>query len=128
MNKEYEGSVWENNPFIDGLFEYMDSPRGQLSDEVREVVWQLLEKVDADATHRTLIWEDERRLSIEESVQRIHGDYPEYPVELIEASLISWLEMEFAPETYSQEQLDELDRLTEKGVNDHYDQHQTALK
>jgi hypothetical protein len=128
MNKEYEGSVWENNPFIDGLFEYMDSPRGQLSDEVREVVWQLLEKVDVDATHRTLIWEDERRLSIEESVQRIHGDYPEYPVELIEASLISWLEMEFAPETYSQEQLDELDRLTEKGVNDHYDQHQTALK
>ena len=128
MNKEYEGSVWENNPFIDGLFEYMDSPRGQLSDEVREVVWQLLEKVDVDATHRTLIWEDERRLSIEESVQRIHGDYPEYPVELIEARLISWIEMEFAPETYSQEQLDELDRLTEKGVNDHYDQHQTTLK
>ena len=128
MNKEYEGSVWENNPFIDGLFEYMDSPRGQLFDEVREVVWQLLEKVDVDATHRKLIWEDERRLSIEESVQRIHGDYQEYPVKLIEARLISWLEMEFAPETYSQEQLDELDRLTEKWVNDHYDQHQTALK
>jgi hypothetical protein len=128
MNKEYEGSVWENNPFIDGLFEYMDSPRGQLSDEVREVVWQLLEKVDVDATHRKLIWEDERRLSIEESVQRIHGDYQEYPVELIEARLISWLEIEFALETYSQEQLDELDRLTEKWVNDHYDQHQTALK
>jgi hypothetical protein len=128
MNKEYEGCVWENNPFIDGLFEYMDSPRGQLSDVVREVVWQLLEKVDVDATHRKLIWEDERRLSIEESVQRIHGDYQEYPVELIEARLISWLEMEFAPETYSQEQLDELDRLTEKWVNDHYQQHQTALK
>ena len=128
MNKEYEGRVWENNPFIDGLFEYMDSPRGQLSDEVREVVWQLLEKVDVDATHRKLIWEDGRRLSIEEFVKRIHGDYPEYPVELIEARLISWLELEFAPETYSHEQLDELDRLTEQWVNDHYDQHQTALK
>ena len=128
MNKDHKGSVWENNPFIDGLFEYMDSPRAQLSGEVREVVWQLLEKVDVDATHRKLIWENGKRLSIDESVQRIHADYPEFPVELIEARLISWLEMEFAPNTWSQEQLDELDRLTEKWVNDHYDQHQTPLK
>jgi len=27
--------------------------------------------------------------------------------------------MEFAPETYSQDQLDELDRLTEKSVDDY---------
>ena len=105
MNKDHKGSVWENNPFIDGLFEYMDSPRAQLSGEVREVVWQLLEKVDVDATHRKLIWENGKRLSIDESVQRIHADYPEFPVELIEARLISWLEMEFAPNTWSQEQL-----------------------
>ena len=98
MNKEHEGSVFENNPFIDGLFEWMDSPRGKLSDEVREAVWQGLEKVDVDATHRKLIWEDGRRLSIDESVQRIHGDYPDFPVELIEIYLIAWLEMEFAPQ------------------------------
>ncbi|MEA2080436.1 MAG: hypothetical protein U9P00_11375 [Pseudomonadota bacterium] len=61
MNKEHEGSVFENNPFIDGLFEWMDSPRGKLSDEVREAVWQGFEKVDVDATHRKLIWEDGRR-------------------------------------------------------------------
>jgi hypothetical protein len=29
-----------------------------------------------------------------------------------------WLQMEFAPETYSQDKLDELDRLTEKWVDD----------
>ncbi len=128
MNKEYEGSVWGNNPFIDGLFEWMDSPRGQLSDEVREATWHGLEKVGVDATHHKLIWEDGRRLSIDESVQRILGDYPDLPVELIETHLIAWLEMEFAPKTYSQEQIDELDRLTEKWVNDHYSQRQTALK
>lgn len=120
MNKEHEGSLFENNPFIEALFEWMDSPRGQLSDEVREATWQILEKVDVDATNRKLIWEDGGRLSIDESVQRIHGDYPEWPVELIETHLIAWLEMEFAPKTYSQESLDELDRLTEKWVNDHY--------
>ena len=128
MNKDYEGSVWENNPFIEELFEWMDSPRGQLPDEVREAAWQILEKVDVDAANRKLIWDDGRRLSIDESVQRIHGDYPELPVELIETHLIAWLEMEFAPKTYSQEQLDELDRLTEKWVNDHYGQRQTASK
>jgi hypothetical protein len=36
--------------------------------------------------------------------------------------------MEFAPKTYSKEQLDELDQLTEKWVNDYYGQRQTALK
>ena len=128
MNKEYEGSVWENNPFIDELFEWMDSPRGQLSDEVREAAWHSLEKVDVDATHRKLIWEDGKQLSIDESVQRIYGDFPDFPVELIETHLVAWLEMEFAPKTYSQEQMDELDRLTEKWVNDHNGQRQTTLK
>ena len=119
MGKENEFSVWDNNPFIDGLFEYMDSPRGQLADEVREVTWQLLEKVDVDARKRKLIWEDGRRLSIDESGQCIHALCPEYPVDLIEGRLISWLEGEFAPKSYSQEQLDELDQLTEKWVDDH---------
>jgi hypothetical protein len=88
----------------------------------------LLGKVDVDATHRKLVWEDGRRLSIDESVQRVLGDYPDFPVELIETHLIAWLEMEFTPKTYSQEQIDELDRLTEKWVNNHYSQRQTAIE
>jgi hypothetical protein len=119
MNKKNESSVWENNSFIDGLFEYMDSPEGQLADEVREVTWQLLAKVDVDAKKRKFIWEDGQRLSIAESAQRIHAECPDYPVDLMEFSLISWLESVFAPESYSQEQLDELDRLTEAWVDDH---------
>jgi hypothetical protein len=119
VSKENEFSVWENNPFIEGLFEYMDSPRGQLADEVREVTWQMLETVDVDAADRKLIWEDGRRLSIDESVQRIHAECPEYPVDLIEGRLISWLEMEFTPKGYSQEQMDAMDRLTEEWVDDH---------
>ena len=99
--------------------EYMSSPRGQLSDEVREVTWQILEEVDVDAADRKLIWDDGKRLSIDESVQRIHQEYPEYPVDLIEARVVSWLEMEFTPEVWTQDQMDELDRLTEAWVDDH---------
>jgi hypothetical protein len=119
MNKKREESLFDDNPFIEGLMEYMSSPRGQLSDEVREVTWQILEEVDVDAADRKLIWGDGNRLSIDESVQRIHQEYPEYPVDLIEARIVSWLEMEFTPEAWSQDQMDELDRLTEAWVDDH---------
>ena len=112
-------SIFENNPFIEGFAEGMDSSDGELSDEVRELTWQSLKNVDVDASARTLIWKDGKRLSIDESVQRIHADYPKFPLDLIETQLIGWLEMEFAPESYSQEQLDELDRLTEEWIDDH---------
>jgi hypothetical protein len=119
MNKKRKESLFENNAFIEGLMEHMSSPRGQLSDEVREVTWQILEEVDVDAADRKLIWDDGKRLSIDESVQRIHQEYPEYPVDLIEARVVSWLEMEFTPEVWTQDQMDELDRLTEEWVDDH---------
>ena len=112
-------SIFENNPFIEGFAEWMDSPEGQLSDEVRELTWQSLKNVDVDASARKLIWEDGKRLSIDESVQRIHADYPQLPLDLIETQLIGWLEMEFAPESYSREQLDELDRLAEEWIDEH---------
>ena len=106
----------------------MGSPEGQLSNEVSDAVWMLLEKTDVDAKNRKLIWEDGKRLSITESAQRIHADYPDFPLEMIEEHLIGWLEMEFAPPTYSQEQLDELDRLTEEWVDDHERQAEVAQK
>jgi hypothetical protein len=120
MKKQSEWSIFENNPFIEGLFEWMDSPEGQLSDEVRDLAWQSLQNVDVDASDRKLVWDDGKRLSIDESVQRIHREYPEFPLDLIEDHLIGWLEMEFAPQSYTQEQLDELDQLTEAWIDDHY--------
>jgi hypothetical protein len=119
MGKEKEFSVWEDNPFIEGLFEFMASPEGELADEVREVTWQLLEKVDVDATDRRLIWADGCRLTIDESVRRLHEHCPDYPVDLIEDCLIVWIEGEFIPENYSQEQMDELDRLTGEWIEDY---------
>ena len=73
-----------------------------------------------DAKQRKLIWPDGKRLDLDESVQNIHTDYPEFPRELIESRLISWLDTEYAPPSYSPEQLDELDQLTERWINDHF--------
>jgi hypothetical protein len=105
--------------FIDDFLSYMISPRGELADEAREIAWGLLKRADVDATNRQIIWEDGERLSISASAQRIHDEHTDFPIDLIETHVICWLEMEFAPPTYTPEQLDELDRLTEAWVEDH---------
>jgi hypothetical protein len=120
MKTQKKANLPDCNPFVDGFLDWMDSPDGELSIEVMDTVFALLEKVDVDAKARKLIWADGTRLSIDESVQRIYADYSQFPAERIEGRLISWLEMGYAPENYSQQQLDELDRLTERWIKDHY--------
>jgi len=114
-----EQHPFENNPFIEALFEHIHSPEGELYSEMSETLWPLLQKLQVDAKQRKLIWPDGKRLDLDESVQHIQTDYPDFPRELIESRLISWLDAEYAPESYSPEQLDELDRLTERWINDH---------
>lgn len=128
MGKQHDKHPFEDNPFLEGFAGWMDSPEGELSSEVLDAVWMLLEKVDVDAKSRKIIWEDGKRLSITESVQRIHAGCPDFPLELIETHLIGWLEMEFAPPTSSQEELDELDRLTENWIEDHERRAEAARK
>ena len=127
-DKGQEQHPFEDNPFLEGLMDWMGSPEGELSSEVSDAVWMLLEKADVDAKNRKIIWEDGQRLSITESVQRLHADHPDFPLELIETHLIGWLEMGFAPPTYSQKQLDQLDQLTEKWIEDHERQAKAAQK
>jgi hypothetical protein len=110
----------EGNPFEDGFGDWMDSPDGEQSMEVMDTVFALLEDVDVDAKARQLIWPDGQRLSIDESVQRIHAEYSQFPAARIEDRLISWLEMGYVPENYSEQQLDQLERLTERWIKAHY--------
>jgi hypothetical protein len=110
----------ENNPFLDGFLDWMDSPDGEQSMEVMDTVFALLEDVDVDAKARQLIWPDGQRLSIDESVQRIHAEYSQFPADRIEDRVISWLEMGYVPENYSEQQQDELDRLTERWIKAHH--------
>ena len=128
MGKREPKHLFEDNPFLDGFAEWMGSAEGQLSGEALDVIWVLLETAHVDANKRKIIWEDGQRLSITESVQRIHADHPDFPPELIEEHLIGWLQMEYAPPDYSEKQLDELDRLTETWVDDHERQAEAAGK
>ncbi|MEJ2419926.1 MAG: hypothetical protein P8Y45_24005 [Exilibacterium sp.] len=97
----------------------MVSPYGQLSSEVLENVWDVLKEVGVDAENQKLIWSGGARLSIDESVQRIHVEFADFPTDLIEAHLIGWLEQVYEPEVYTQAQMNELDELVDQWVDSH---------
>jgi hypothetical protein len=118
VGKRREKHPFEDNPFAEGLLDWMGSPEGQRSIEVSDTLWELMDNVQLDARRRELIWPEAQRLSLEQSVQRIHKEHPSCPRERIESFLISWLE-NYAPEGYSQEQLDQLDQLTEQWIDDY---------
>src|SRR5258708_6441321 len=82
----------------------------------------------SDPRERKFIWPDAKLRDLEQSGQRIQKQYSDFPRDQIEEFLIDWIDMGYAPEHYSQAQLDELDRLTERWVADHLRRAKTAKK
>ena len=92
MGKQRDKHPFEGNALIDGLLDWMGSPEGQLSIEVSDTLWELMENVQLDARRRELIWPEAGRLSLEQSTMRLQKEYPHFPLARIESFLISWLE------------------------------------
>ena len=117
---------FEDSAFVEGLLDWMDSPAGQHSIEALDLVFGEMDHVDVDAKQRKIVWTDGKWLSIEESAERLHADYPDIPRDLIEDHLVGWLE-NCAPESYSEQQLEEFDRLMELWLED-YERKQRAAR
>ena len=106
---------FEDNPVIDGFLEWMDAPEGQQSIEALDLVFDALEHAGVDAKQRKIVWDDGKRLSIEQSV---HAEHPDVPRDLIETHVLGRRES-CAPASYSERQLEELDRLIEPWLDDY---------
>jgi hypothetical protein len=104
------------NPFLDGLTDWMDSPEGQLNDEARETVWPVLDAAQIDAQRQQIIWPDATPLSIQQAVQCLYESYPHLGETLIEDKVIAWLEMEYSPDNYSPKQMKELERQIDRWI------------
>jgi hypothetical protein len=114
----YDSPLGEN-PFLEGLSQWLDSPEGELADEAREVVWPLLDAAQIDVEHGTITWPEAKPLDIQQSVRRIHEDHPHLTEAVIEDKVIAWLELEYAPDNYSSEQMDELERHIDRWIKKH---------
>jgi hypothetical protein len=128
MAKQRNKHPSEDNPDLEAFRKWMASPEGQLFDKVCETVSLSLEEANVDAKGRKIIWPDGTRLSLTESMQRFQAEHPDFPLDMIDEALITWLEGEFAPPDYSEEQLEELGRLTEKWVDDYERQAEAQSK
>jgi len=126
--KHLQDNAFANKPFIEEFSDWMDSPEGELWTELSGALEDLMKDVQLDARQRQFIWPDAERLDLEQSVQRIHKQYPDFPCDKIEEFLIDWIDMGYAPENCSQAQLDELERLTERWVADHLRRANAAKK
>jgi hypothetical protein len=118
MGKRRAEHPGENGSFLDDFLEWMDSSEGQQSIEAHDLVFDALENAGVDAKRRLIVWDDGKRLSIEQSVERIHAGHPDTPLDQIEIHVVGWLES-CAPESCSECQLEELDRLIEPWLDDY---------
>jgi len=118
MGKRRAIHPFEDNPVIEGFLDWMDAPEGQQSIEALDLVFDALQHAGVDARQRKIVWADGTRLSIEQSVARIHAGHPGVPRDLIETHVLGWLES-CVPESCSKRQLEELDRLIEPWLEDH---------
>jgi hypothetical protein len=121
-------SIFSNNPFLEDLLEWRHSPEGQQFAELADALCDLMEDVHLDAAQRRFIWPDGARLDLDQSVAHIHKQYPDFRRDWIEEYLIDWIDMDYAPEHYSQPQLHELDRLTARWIADHLRRAKTSKK
>ena len=115
-------SVFDNNPFVDGLMDYLTSPEGILREQVRDLTWEMLSDVQLDAAKRLLLWGSEgEALSTEQSAQRINQSVVPgqgITTELIEEEIYGWLEMGYVPENYSEQQIEQLEQAVAAWVAD----------
>jgi hypothetical protein len=77
-----------------------------------------LKDVGLDARKRKYLWPDGERLDLDKSVRRINQKYPEFLETNIIEFLTFWIQALYVPESCSDSQMDELERLTERWVVD----------
>ena len=114
-----EQTIFDDNPFLDGFFEWMDSPEGERATEVLDTLLDLMEGVQVDPKQRRFVWPDAGQLTLQQSIEHTRKQCPDFSVEEIEGHLLYWIESGYGPDNCSERQLEELERLSLQWVADH---------
>ena len=97
---------------------------GERATEVLDTLLDLMDDVPVDVKQRQFVWPDAGRLNLQQCIEHIQKQCPDFRVEEIEGHLLYWIESGYNPENHSpeplaQERLDELERLSLQWVADH---------
>jgi hypothetical protein len=111
MKKTSNGS----GSFLDDFPEWLGSPEGVEAMEAVDFVFDALDGARVDPAERRIIWPDDKRLTIEQSVERIRKDSG-FGGQVILSHLIGWLQMEYTPEGLDEEQMEQFENQIENWV------------
>ena len=87
----------------------------QHSEQVLLAVLEALENASVDPLERKIVWADASRLSVEETVRRIHAQSG-MPLDRIASHVIGWLEMIYEPTDLNEYQMEEFELLIEQWI------------
>ena len=103
------GGFWDDFP------EWLGSSEGVESMEAVDFVFNALDGARVDPSARKIIWPDGESLNIDQSVQRIKKDSG-LNGQVILSHLIGWLQMEYTPEGFDEEQMERFENQIESWV------------
>ena len=103
---------------LDDFFQWLDSEDGQLSEEALFEVMDSLEACSVDPDERVIVFDDGKRLSINETARRIHKQ-SKLPLDKIESHVIGWLQMHYEPEGLSEQQMQQLENLIDAWIQNY---------
>jgi len=109
--------------FLEDFSEWMGSSKGVESMEALDCVFNALDGARVDPSARRIIWPDGESLNIEQSIERIKKDSG-FNGQVILSHLIGWLQMEYMPEGFDEEQMERFENQIESWV----EQYENALR
>ena len=101
--------------FLEGFLDWMGTREGLASTDALDCVFNALEGATVDASERKIIWPDAQRLSIDQSVERIHKQSG-LDRQAILSHLIGWLQMEYEPQGLDEDQMQRFEKQIDAWV------------
>ncbi|MCP4695631.1 MAG: hypothetical protein GY862_02110 [Gammaproteobacteria bacterium] len=104
----------KNEPiYEDEFLDEIEATAIGISNDVMDAVTEAFEGADIDLPARKIIWRDGKRLTIEQSAQKISMQTG-VDIVAITPHIIGWLTMEFVPKGLNQEQMDSFEDQMDK--------------
>ena len=96
---------WPASDLLEGFSEWLETREGLESMDALDCVFNALDGAAVEASEKKIIWPDGQRLSIEQSVERIHKNSG-LDRHAILSHLIGWLQMEYEPKGLDADQME----------------------
>lgn len=91
-------------------------------EQMEERIFDALDNARANTKKQVIKFPNSKALSMAQSMKRLCSMHKDIPTQIVEETLICWLESSTSPENVTQKQMDKHDRLLEKWIKQYLEQ------